>query len=342
MRNLKKSIVLIFSLLLLPLIGYAQTSLMPDTVLGDGFEMRYVDQGKDYTGKVRSTIIRKLVPAQDKCKCGDTHRGVLYIHGYNDYFFQREMANEFVDSCYNFYAVDLRRYGRSLKPGDRKFEVRNLREYFPDIDSAIVDMKNAGIDDIVLMAHSTGGLIASLYMTESPDKDIRAMVLNSPFLDWNLSGGMRNFLVPAVDGIGSIFPNIRISNGDSTAYGESLLKNHHGEWEYNTDWKTFEPEKVSLGWIKAIDEAQEVIQKNPHVLVPVLLMHSDKSVYGDEWTPEFQQGDAVLNVEHISKYGRKLGPSVDEVVIPNGLHDLMLSAPTVRRQAMDEVFNWLK
>ena len=32
--------------------------------------------------------------------------------GFNDYFFQAEMGRQFADSGYNFYAVDLRRYGR--------------------------------------------------------------------------------------------------------------------------------------------------------------------------------------------------------------------------------------
>lgn len=57
--------------------------------------MMYVDQSKDYSGPVRSTVIRKKSP------CG-SDRVVLYVHGYNDYFFQKEMGDRFVVSCYNF------------------------------------------------------------------------------------------------------------------------------------------------------------------------------------------------------------------------------------------------
>ena len=72
-----------------------------------------------------------------------------------------------------------------------------MREYFPDIDSAIIDMKRHGIDSIVLMG-ATGGLTTSLYMNEHPDTAIRALVLNSPFLDWNQSKVQEKVLIPAM------------------------------------------------------------------------------------------------------------------------------------------------
>ncbi len=309
-------------------------------VLGDGYEMRYVDQGTDYSGPVRSTIIRKL--ASDSVAALHPHRGVLYVHGYNDYFFQKDMGDRFVDSCYNFYAVDLRKYGRSLMPGQTKFEVRDLHEYFADIDSALQQMHRDGIDEVVLMAHSTGGLITSMYMEEEPDTTIRAFVLNSPFLEWNLSAGMRNVAIPVVRAIAPLARGLRLSNGNSTAYAESLLADHHGEWQYDTDWKTFYPEKVSASWLGAIDKGHAQVQKaEPPIMVPILLMHSDKSVSGDEWTPEFQTCDAVLNVDDISRYGSALGPLVTEYTAPGGLHDLILSSPPVREAVYQQIFRFL-
>ncbi len=62
----------------------------PD-MLGHGLEMRYVDQGRDYAGSVRCTIVRLLSDCD-----GGSKRGVLYIHGFNDYFFQWQMAERFV------------------------------------------------------------------------------------------------------------------------------------------------------------------------------------------------------------------------------------------------------
>jgi len=304
-------------------------------VLGDGYMFRYVCQPDDCSGKVRSTIVRKMSDCSEGC-------GVLYIHGYNDYFFQKEMGDRFVDSCISFYAVDLRKYGRSILPGQKKFQARDLHEYFADIDSALAQMHADGIKDIVLMGHSTGGLISSLYMHEHQRSGIKGLVLNSPFLEWNLNGFTRKIGVPVVSALSRLFPGMAISQGHNTGYAESLLKEHHGEWSYNTDWKLFNSQKVEASWIRAITAAQKELKKGGDINVPVLLMHSSGSVSGKHWTSEYQHNDAVLNVDDISSIGRMLGDDVTEVTVIGGLHDLMLSMPDVREQAYNDVFSWLR
>ena len=303
-------------------------------ILGDGYEATTIDQGKDYSGNVVSMVARKL----DEC---GNHRGVLYVHGYNDYFFQKEMGDRFVDSCYNFYAVDLRKYGRSLRDGQRPYEARDVKEYYADIDSALRVMAEDGIDDVTLIGHSTGGLVASSYMNANPSPMVRRVVLNSPFLEWNMGGFMRKVALPTVSAMGKLFPKLSISQGNSTAYGESLLMDYHGEWTYDTDWKTLKPRKVTAGWLRMISNAQKNLKKKSDIKVPVLLMHSDHSVSGDKYTPDFQAGDAVLNVDDISRIGKTLGGDVTEVTIPDGLHDLILSAPEPREKTYRAIFDWL-
>lgn len=308
------------------------SSWQPDR-LGDGFEMRYVRQADDYSGQVRSTIIRKLSP-------GAT-RGVLYVHGFNDYFFQVEMADRFVDSCYSFYAVDLRKYGRSLMQGQNPFQARDMKEYFPDIDSALTVMKNDGIDRVVLMGHSTGGLTTSYYMDCEPDSTVKCLILNSPFLDWNLSPALERFAIPAVTAVGRILPEIPISQSPSTLYSESLLRKDGGEWDYNTDWKMELSPDVDAGWVRAITTAQRNLRKHGHITVPILLLHSDESYTDSLPAAESRSTDAVLDVADISRYGRLLGPEITEVTVENGLHDLALSRPGVRNPMFAYIFAWL-
>ena len=57
----------------------------PDS-LGEGFERHYAVGPDDYAGKVRCAVVR--YNGGDK----KSRRGVLYIHGFNDYFFQKEMS----------------------------------------------------------------------------------------------------------------------------------------------------------------------------------------------------------------------------------------------------------
>lgn len=75
-----KQILSIFAILLVSAVFSAEGGGWRDDVLGDGYEMRYCEQDSDYSGAVRSSIVRKL-PKEPAAK------GVLYIHGFNDYFF---------------------------------------------------------------------------------------------------------------------------------------------------------------------------------------------------------------------------------------------------------------
>ncbi len=311
-----------------------------DTVLNDGYQMTTVYQPDDYSGKVRSTVIRRNVSLEHPL------RGVLYVHGFNDYFLQYEMGEKFNENGYAFYAVDLRKYGRSLTQGQKMCQVRKISEYYPDIDSALTIMRNDGIEEIVIMGHSTGGLTVSSYMsTLDKDKsnrtgDIRAVILNSPFLDWNL--GKLECFVPAIAFLGKFFPNITVHQGGS-AYSESLLKSYHGEWSYNTDWKRFNSTDVDLGWIRAINQAQHSLRGGKaDITQPILLLYSSNSVNGKSWNEAYNHGDGVLDVKDIRKYGLELGPDVTAMKVNGGLHDLLLSETKVREAVYDAIFKWLK
>ncbi len=331
-----------FALLLVALFscllqGLAQSYYKPD-VLGNDFEQHTFVLPDDYHGAVTATLVRKL------SACDTTHRAILYVHGYNDYFFQEEMANRFVDSCFNFYAVDLRKYGRSILPEQYPFEVRDMSEYFVEIDSAIHVIRREGNSEIILMGHSTGGLITSLYCDARKDNlPVQGLILNSPFLEWNFSALFRNVLIPAVAALGSVVPDWALPDASSPSlYGQSLHKDYHGEWDFNTEWKRIVDRGQRFGWIRAIDNGHAQVHEGLDIPCPILLMHADKSIYGDEWSDNFHRGDAVLDVEHIARYGKMLGLKVTELTVENGLHDLVLSQPTVREFVYTEMFAWLR
>ncbi len=312
---------------------FAASEWRPDIL--PGYEARTVDQGRDYSGPVVSTIIRRLAP--DSVATG---RGVLYVHGFNDYFFNARMGEEFAARGYDFYAVDLRKYGRSIRPGQRLFEARSLREYFPDIDSALVEMRRGGVRETVLMGHSTGGLICAYYMASTGNTQVDALVLNSPFLDWNL--GWKERLVPLIDWWGGLFPGTPISQGESTAYAESLLKGKHGYWEYDTGWKLPQSPDVTAGWVRAISGAQHALRDGKaRIGVPILLMYSVRSVDTPEWTPEHNAADGVLDVADIRRYGLMLGRDITCMKVVGGLHDLLLSNPRLLTVLYPRLFSWL-
>lgn len=304
-------------------------------ILGNDYINATILLPDDYSGKIKATIIKKKTTQNYR-------KSVLYIHGYNDYFFQSELGDKFTEKGYNFYAIDLRKYGRSIINGQNKFEVRDLKEYFTEIDSAIHIIKENKCDEIILIGHSTGGLIASYYIMETHNKEcIDALILNSPFLDFNLSKLEEDYLLPIVSKISNLTPNISISQNSNDGYAQSLLKKYHGEWDYNTEWKMPISPDVSFGWLSAIHKAQKALHTEASINIPILLMRSNISIYGNKWCEEFNRGDVVLDVNDISYYGRKLGPSVKELVVKEGLHDIFLSRKPIRETVYKYLFNWL-
>src|SRR5213075_3543738 len=131
----------------------------PDRLLA-GFESLELEFPADYEGAVVSTLVRLPTP--------NAPRGaVLYVHGFSDYFFQRHMAERFAAEGYAFYALDLRKYGRSLRPHQHPNFCKNIAEYYADITAAI-DAIGA---PVLLAGHSTGGLVGSLYAHEGARRD---------------------------------------------------------------------------------------------------------------------------------------------------------------------------
>jgi alpha-beta hydrolase superfamily lysophospholipase len=131
---------------------------------------------------------------------------ILYVHGYNDYFFQKEMAQKADSAGYAFFAIDLHYCGRSFAPGDRRGDLRNMREFFPELDFAVelarvITKERAGHAHslpLVLMGHSQGGLLVSFYAESRPAEKFAALVLNSPFFDFNFNWLVRNVAIPVV------------------------------------------------------------------------------------------------------------------------------------------------
>lgn len=268
---------------------------------------------------------------------------ILYVHGYNDYFFQHEMGKRFVDAGYPFYAIDLHGYGRSIRKGVRPYQARDVSDYYADLDSALAIMSRDGYHTAVLVGHSTGGLITSCYLNAAYRPQVKALILNSPFLAWNFGTLMRNVLIPTVSCLGSFFPNIAINPGNNTIYAESLLRGLHGEFQYNVEWKTVTPRKITAGWIHMISSAQNQLRnRRMSIYVPILLMHSDKSDHPTHWTAAADSADIILSVSQISKEGRQLGPTITEATIVNGRHDLFLSVSPVRNAAYQTTIQWLE
>jgi alpha-beta hydrolase superfamily lysophospholipase len=304
-------------------------------ILGNGFRQMTIRMKPDREGDVFCTLVYcEDVPQYD--------RNVLYIHGFSDYFFQTEMAEQFRQNGYNFYALDLRKCGRSTRPWQTPCNLYDISDYFEDIDVAIAQIKKNTKGKLILLGHSAGGLALSIYLHHRPENTIDALILNSPFLELNIKRAIRNIGLPFVSFLGKLCPDMKIRKGLSLNYGYSISKKQYGEWEYNEKWKPVAVPKVSASWLRAIYRAQRELHGGLAIGCPILVMRSDKSFKSKHWSEKFMKADAVLNVKHIRKYAPLLGKNVVETVIADGLHDLFLSAPEIRSKAYKNMFEWLQ
>jgi len=77
------------------------------------------------------------------------------------------VAEFFTELGYDFYALDLRKYGRSLLLHQTPHVCLELREHFPELDAAHQRItERDGHQQVVVVGHSTGGLIAPLWAHE--------------------------------------------------------------------------------------------------------------------------------------------------------------------------------
>lgn len=299
------------------------------------FNTNTIELEGDYEGRVIATLIRS--PKNDP---GNTP--ALYIHGFNDYFFQTHVAEQFNRHGYNFFALDLRKYGRSLLSHQHPNYCRSITEYFEEIDRTVELIQRESDQKIILIGHSTGGLIASVYLNIGKHRDsIDRLVLNSPFLDFNVNLFQRLVLLPLAGPISAMFPFASRKKPFSHLYGASISSSKYGEWDYNKDWKPIQGFPAYFKWIYAINRAQKKIRKYSDIDIPILILHSKRSSKPDKWKDILRRSDMVLDVDHIRKYGIKLGSDVTLMAIEDAIHDVYLSQPEVRNEAFDRTFEWL-
>ncbi|MDO3388661.1 alpha/beta hydrolase [Gilvimarinus sp. SDUM040013] len=271
-----------------------------------------------------------------------TTHTILYVHGMTDYFFQEHLAHAFVEAGFAFYAIDLHGFGRSITANERPNYCDTVDEYFAEIDLAINTIKAETSGTLTINAHSTGGLILSLYAHRGLEREqIDGLCLNSPFFEFP-ADGIELLGIKLVAWLGRIFPHASYPRSKPSLYAQSIYKGYRGEWDYNLTIKPAQGFPLYLGWLNAIVAGQRELQAGLNIQCPVLVMHSAQSIRGlGRWRDDMLSTDAVLNVEHMRRFGPGLGQTVSLIEIEGGMHDLILSSPPVRAAVLAQMFAWL-
>ena len=316
----------------------------------EGFVQEIVELNDDYDGKAHAVLVSKRVKLK-------TNKAVLYIHGFADYYFNIQLADTYTDAGYNFYALDLRKYGRSLLDHQHPNLCKDVSEYFEEIDKAVSMIRDRDEHTtFILNAHSTGGLISSLYAHERRNENtIDALILNSPWFDMNENWLVKNIVIKCIYVIGKFFPAAIAPKGIDPNYPRSVHKNYNvkekkennvyeaGFWDFNTDWKSVGDFPVYMGFIRAVRNGQKILHGGLDIKCPVLLLSSDKTGKRAKYmNSQYFNSDCVLNPKHMLKYLTGIGKNTKHVVIEDGLHDLALSPKPVREKYFKEIILWLR
>ncbi len=335
----------------------------PD-VLGDGFSARTVELLPDEDGPVVATVVRYRPEDDPEVDTVVEPRFImLYLHGWNDYFHQRELARRCAAVGAAFYALDLRRYGRSLRPGQLRGYVESLSTYDEDIHAArnLIRADHPELGDVVLMGHSTGGLVAALWAHRHPGA-LRALVLNAPWLELQGSWLLRTLGQPVIERLARYQPRAVLPLRDLGFYGRILSGTAHeltetapeGEpgvvdtedpavtgWPIEPAWRTTGA-SVRPGWLAAVLAGHSQVAAGLSVTCPVLVLVSSTSLFATRWSEDMRRADTVIDVDLTVRRAPGLGPLVTIARIDDAVHDVLLSPAPVRGRAYRELTRWLR
>lgn len=318
----------------------------PD-VLGAPYRSKTLPLRPDDEGPCVATLVAAGNPPLWASRFGPAAGiDVLYVHGWSDYFFQTELAEFWRSRGARFFALDLRKYGRSLRPGQSPGYVTDLAEYDEEIEAALTDMghgrdaRSLSPRRLVLLGHSTGGLVLSLFASRHPGR-AHALILNSPWLELQTREVGRMALSPLISTVGRLNPKTNLKNTDPGFYVRAVSKRYAGEWDLNPEWRPDRSFPIFAGWLQAIVRGHDRVAKGLGLTLPTLVLLSDHSVFSWAWDESMQSSDIVLDVEGIARRSLDLGEQTTVVRVPGAMHDIFLSRLPVRQSGYHHLEHWL-
>ena len=259
---------------------------------------------------------------------------IIYIHGFNDYFYQYHISDYFMENNYDFYSITLNNYGSTKT--DKIYYINNFKDYFIDIDNSIEYIKNQkNYNNILLFGHSMGGLLSIIYLDSGFYKDyINGLILNSPFFEF-YNEKIMIILIKTIGYIlGYFFPKIKLrkENNKPNNYSKAIKKRFYFESKYKLSTSP-----VYAGWIKTIiDNQMKIKNKKIKINKPIICLSSDKSNLKFD-----DKSDSILNINDINKYCNFISNNINYIYVKNAIHDIFVSDKETVNNAFYSLEKWL-
>jgi alpha-beta hydrolase superfamily lysophospholipase len=194
----------------------------------------------------------------------------------------------------------------TLTPG----YVADLATYDADIEAALSAMGH-GADRtsrrrLVLMGHSTGGLTLSLWAARHPGR-AGALMLNSPWLEFQAGGVGRAFISPLVQLGALVQPLGTLPQVDLGFYTRSVSRRFGGDWDYARQSRPDSGFPAHRAWLNAVLEGHAAVAAGLGLELPVLTLLSTRSTILPRWHEQMRRTDSVLVVDTIAQAAVRLG-----------------------------------
>jgi alpha-beta hydrolase superfamily lysophospholipase len=221
----------------------------------------------------------------------------------------------------------------------------DVADYFPELDAAVRFITAEGHDRLVVNAHSTGGLIALLWLYDRRARTgnvspVHAVVLNSPFLDVPATWAIRALAPRPLAVLARNRPMMVLPSAGPSYYQLSTHRSQRGDWDFVPEWKPVTGGTVRVEWLAAAQRAIATAHAGLGLDVPILVLCSSRTIRTRQWTEELFSGDAVLDSDAIARWSTRLGTHVTCIRVEGGMHDLLLSKPPVRKRVFAEIARW--
>lgn len=311
-------------------------------ILGPTYRRLELPLGEDPDGEgtISATLVRhEEAPA-------DATAVVLVVHGLSDYFFHTHLAEYLAARGLATYGVDLRKCGRSRRPGLTPHFSTDLERYDDELDRAleVIAAERPGLP-VVVAAHSTGGLISPLWLARRRDRGalapVAGLVLNSPWFDLDVPPRSRRVLDPVIRTLAAVRPYYRLPLPSSDLYVSSTHADMDGEFRFDLELKPPGGVGVRVGWLAAVRRAQARLQAGLDLPIPVLMLRSTASSVGRRGRGVDVDTDLILDVRSMERFAFRVSAKVTEVPVAGARHDVFLSRPDVLRVALDQLGRWL-
>ncbi|NAZ15717.1 alpha/beta fold hydrolase [Glutamicibacter soli] len=315
---------------------------VPDP-LGPGYEYQTLDFGSDAEGPLVATLVR-YAPSGWFRKLGHRAKGVvLSVHGWSDYFYNRELAEFWHHRGYHFYALDLRHHGRSLrKEHELPGYISALEDLDLELDASLGILQREHPElPVVAQGHSMGGLILSLWISRT-SPNIKGLVLNAPWLEFQGTAFLRVPINGLMEAMSRSNPRRKVLANQFDHYWQSLSDQASGQWDIHPIWRPTLAFPTTAGWLHTILKGHAQVARGLNLSLPILMLTSKTSHFSTSYSEQMQHTDSVIDVTQTRLRALKLGSFVTLSELDGAMHDVFTSAEPARATAFRDLNLWLK